>query len=455
MEMRKHKAIGLYLFFLRYFVWLCLLTVLWFFGLMFLLGAGIKSGCILPANDVENALKAVEKQAENDEKFDAEQIPFYCNYALFDENKRVLSGNMTKNELDEVQMLWKNSTAYTRKWYKSIEFAEGICVISYDMQPHFSSATLHKLLPHPQAFGIVLFFAGFLCIAVIMAVVFGRKLNRELEPILAATDAIKRQELQFSIRDTKIREFNRVLDSMKDISVALEDSLKEQFTLMENRKKQISAITHDIKTPLTIIKGNTEILQETALSSEEKELLSYIHAGTDKIETCLELLIEAAKAENAESSNCQRFKIADCIEEIGLLARAQCQTKDIVFMVNNTIDAEYFFGDKRRIIRAVSNILDNAVSYTKEHGRISLLIGGNEQKLTFIVEDSGRGFSNEALRCATQEFYTEQKERSGKHYGLGLFIAESVAKMHHGKLEIGNKSDGSGAVVKFSCRNLE
>lgn len=63
------------------------------------------------------------------------------------------------------------------------------------------------------------------------------------------------------------------------------------------------------------------------------------------------------------------------------------------------------------------------------------------------VEDFGTGFSTDALRHATEQFYTEKKERSEDHYGLGLYFADMVAKEHNGKLRVENKADGNGAEV--------
>ena len=72
--------------------------------------------------------------------------------------------------------------------------------------------------------------------------------------------------------------------------------------------------------------------------------------------------------------------------------------------------------------------------------------------LRFTITDSGKGFSFASLKNATQQFYTEQEERSGKHYGMGLFIAESVAKKHGGNLIIANKEEGCGAVVTLNVK---
>lgn len=447
MAIKKQKAIGLYRQFLKYLAFFCISTVLLFLTLYVILIIGINSGFILPANYAEQTVRQISEQIAIMEEFNESIIPFPCKYVLFNENSTVLSSNMNPKEIAKAQDVWINSAVYTNEWYMIIHREASTCIISYDMYPHFSSPALHKIIPNPEWCGIILFFVGFFTIAVGIAFAFGRKLKKELEPIMEATEAIKRQDLHFDVTATRIREFNTVLESIQDMSEALRDSLKQQWSLEQHRKMQISAITHDIKTPLTIIKGNTELLQESEISPDDMELLEYIHASSDKIEKYLGLLMAAAKTEKNDELKPEKFSVSACIEELELQAKAQCKAKNIMLITEKEALPELFFGDKELILRAVTNILDNAIEYTPASGEINFIICGNNNQLTFTVADSGKGFTEDSLRFATQEFYTERKERSDKHYGLGLFIAKSVTEKHNGKLLLANREGNCGAVV--------
>lgn len=453
MAIKKQKAIRLYWLFLKYLTVFCISTILLLVTLYAILLLGINSGAILPANYAEQAVRQIGEHIADMEEFDEAAIPFPCKYVLFDEYFHVLTSNMNLYEIEKAQDVMMNSTVYINEWYTMIHRKDSVCVISYDMYPHFSSPVLHKLLPNPQWCGIILFLVGFFAIAIVIALAFGRKLRQELEPIMEATASIKRQELHFDVHATRIQEFNTVLDSIQEMSTALEASLKQQWSLEQNRKMQISAITHDIKTPLTIIRGNTELLQESELCLEDKELLEYIQTSSDKIEKYLGLLIEATKAENGAVVKAELFSVGACIQELEVLAKSQCKAKNLVLMMHKETLPESFYGDKELIFRAVSNILENAIEYTPEHGEVEFIIAGTDEQLTFTVADNGAGFSEDSLRMATQEFYTERKERSGKHYGLGLFIAKTVAKRHNGELLLTNKADGLGAVVTLMIKS--
>lgn len=441
------KDTGLYKLFLRYLAAFFFITIIWFVILVAIFGVGLWSGFILPANYSEWAIEQMEEKIAQSEEFDEVLIPYPCTYVLVDRDGNILSSNMTEKESENVQEAVKNTNVYSKEQYLVIERKDSFCIVNYDMYVHFASPVLNKWIQYPELLAIILFFIGFLAIAVMIAVSFGRKLKKELVPIIEAADSIRKQELQLYFKATRIREFNTVLNSIKDMKEALEEALKRQWSMEQHRKMQISAITHDIKTPLTIIKGNTELLQESEISPENRELLQYINMSSDKIEKYLELLMEAARTENNDEFKKENFSVDECISEIEMQAKAHCKAKNITLITKKETLPELFFGDMELIIRAVSNILDNAVEYTPEQGEIEFIITGNEDKMTFTVIDSGKGFSEKNLNCATEQFYTECEERSGHHYGLGLFIAKSVAQKHNGELLIENRQDGSGAVV--------
>ncbi len=447
MEIKKKKTVSLYMLFLKYLAAFFLWTLLLFASLVVVFGICLWSGFILPANYGEWAVEQLEAQISENEIFDEEIIPFTCTYVLLNNKGNIISTDMT---LEEALRAKEGNMSYG-VYSKYIKCRDSVCIICYDMCAHFSSPVLHRWFPNPEIFVAIVFIIGFFLIAVVIAISFGKRLTKELEPIIEAANAIKNQQLQqnFNIRATKINEFNTVLDSIQDLSVALKASLKEQWNLEQHRKMQLSAITHDIKTPLTIIRGNTELLLETDISQENIELLQYIYKSSDRVERYLELLMETAKAENNQLFNPKSFLVSECVDEIKEQAKAGCTRKNILFISDVSIEPEnaVFCGDRELIIRAVSNIIDNAIEHTPLNEQLEFKVITNTKKLIFKVSDNGNGFSKNSLTYATKQFYTECEARAGKHYGLGLYIADSVAEKHSGKLLIENKKEGCGAEV--------
>lgn len=100
--------------------------------------------------------------------------------------------------------------------------------------------------------------------------------------------------------------------------------------------------------------------------------------------------------------------------------------------------------------RAIINVVSNAVDYSPEHGTIWFSVSAKDNKIRFTVTDSGKGFSPEDLRNATNQFYQGDFSRSSKlHYGMGLFIADSIVKQHGGTLVIANSSTTGGGMVSI------
>lgn len=452
MEIKSKKSIKLYMLFLRHLAVFTTLTILLIATIVLSFYYGMASGAILPANYAEQAIEQAKEDIQNSQPFVETVIPYPCTYALFDEDDNLVGGTMTNKEIVKSKdVLFKNSKTPVSR-YMLIQREDGYCIIQYDLQAHFTSPTLHELFPMPELLVILLFLVGFLSIACVIASRFGKKLNAELSPLITATDAIKQQELDFEVSPTHIQEFNTVLNSIDEMKRALGTSLKQQWNAEQNRKTQISALAHDIKTPLTIVKGNTELLLEAELSEADKELLEYIHASSHKIEQYLDLLMSAAKAESHVDFDPKSFSVSEFISEIKSEATALCLAKNITLTTDIRDLPETFYGDSVLLVSAFSNILANAIEYSPTHGNVTISISGREDMLRFTITDSGKGFSFASLKNATQQFYTEQEERSGKHYGMGLFIAESVAKKHGGNLIIANKEEGCGAVVTLNVK---
>lgn len=452
MGMKQTKAPSLFLFFLKYLIAFCtaclFVAAISLFGYFF----SISSGFILPANYAERQLQQAMEQIESSDPFDADLIPFTCTYALLDKNGNRIDGNMKPSSIEEGKAILSGKKNTGFDYYFLAERKDGYCLISYDVASHFASPTLHQIVPNPELLLIVLLIGGFILLTIVTAMLCGNKLKVQLAPLVAATNAIKEQELTFKVTPTKVKEFNAVLDSIEDMRVALKTSLERQWEEEQQRRTQMAALTHDIKTPLTIVKGNAELLLESELTGEPLELASTIHNSAENMEQYLALLMDTAIVDTPSTFTGEEFSLDLLIAELSTQTKALCLTKQLCFMLHRQDLPQTFYGDKTLIFRGLINILDNAAEYSPLGGEISLTVRYGDKTLDFIIEDQGKGFSAASLKQATKQFYTQQQERSGKHYGMGLFLAKSVAEQHGGTLTIANKSE-RGAIVTFTIRN--
>lgn len=455
MEIKHLKAPTLFSLFLKYLIAFCVsnLMVAAIFISLFLYA--LNSGFILPANYAQMQLTQSKEALESSQPFDEDLIPFTCTYALFDKDGRLLEGNMEKTDIEKAQTILSGNGQTAYKYFFFAEREDGYCFVQYDMLTHFASPRLHRIIGKPELLFIILFIACFILLTILTAMKFGKKLKTQLAPLIAATNAIKEQELTFQITPTKVKEFNAVLDSIEDMKVALKESLEHQWEEEQNRRTQMAALTHDIKTPLTLVKGNAELLMESELQKEPLELAKTIHHSSEKIEQYLALLMDTAIIDNLSAFTGEVFSIDDLITEISVQAKALCQPKQLDFTLLCKKTPDTFYGDKTLIFRGVMNILDNAAEHSPLQGKISFCVRRISHGLELIVTDEGKGFSAASLKQAANQFYTEQQERSGKHYGIGLYLAKSVAEKHGGMLTLSNHAEGGAVVTLTLCEMLK
>ena len=300
-------------------------------------------------------------------------------------------------------------------------------------------------------------------------------MRARLRILLEVAEKIRNQDLEFAEEHSGLREVNEILSSLYQMKKALKESLYRQWDVEKSRDEQIAALAHDIKTPLTVIRGNAELLAEGELAEDEQEYNRDILSSAAVMENYLQSLNELLMADRERASgeegdagendirrdddrekeiagiaadmvSCMEF--ADkLIEQARLLSSArQCPAA----FQRNDLHGKIRCNETQ-ILRAWSNILGNAMDYGPENGRIqiSLKMRKDEGKeyLAAAAADEGPGFSRQDLMHATEQFYQGDRSRNSKtHYGIGLHTAEKFVKRQGGKLVIEN-GEAMGARV--------
>ncbi|MEN6317083.1 MAG: HAMP domain-containing sensor histidine kinase [Clostridiaceae bacterium] len=293
---------------------------------------------------------------------------------------------------------------------------------------------------------------GYLCFAIflifLMAFLTSRKLRKRGQSILEVTEKIKAQDLDFEINPSGVKEIDQVLDSMDDMRLALKDALKAQWRLEQNRKVQISALAHDFKTPITVLKGNIDLLQVSQLNEASKEYIEDAKASLKQIETYLTQLLEMTNADRGYVVNKQKINLNEMLDEkVSILTRI-ADEKEITICTETGKEKIYISADLNLLERVFNNLISNALDYTPQKGTIKIILTTEESKAVIYISDSGCGFSRNAIKHGTEQFYMDDTSRGRKnHYGLGLYIADSIIKQHDGTLQLSNDELMGGAKV--------
>lgn len=216
----------------------------------------------------------------------------------------------------------------------------------------------------------------------------------------------------------------------------------------EHRKEQAAAIAHDIKTPLTVIRGNSELMAEVELLEDVREYNEYIRQSVAEIEGYLKELQKMLRSEVQEELQIAAFQAAEFAGRIVQAAEGIVSQKNIRFRLADEMESCQMLGDEEALYRAVMNIVANAVDFTPEGGAVCLEMKPEGDMCRITVTDEGRGFTEEELRHATERFYQGEKSRSAAgHYGMGLSIAAAFMRQQNGTLELANSEETGGGKV--------
>lgn len=406
-------------------------------------------GVVVPSNYTESLIRDSRQSIEEAPKITKEILPLGCEYAIYDKNGRYLSGSINQ---ENATMVWKqvkieNNTG-SLKHYALIEGKNEFCILQYYLLPQFKSSILRSKLPNPQYIWIISFAFTIIIEIILLSLLFGRKINKKLTLLKDVAIKIQEMDLDFNVKYSGVKEIDDVLSSLDNLKNELRNSLKEQWNIEQSKKEQISALAHDIKTPLTIIKGNSELLIDSN-NNEEKEYINFIAKSVKQIEDYIKTLIEISNTENSLTIQLSSVNSHEFVTSIYSQLKALANRKKITVDFLESDLPEKFNIDRLLLNRAIMNVISNAIEHCPDAGKIVFEVQIENINVSFKISDSGKGFSNKDIKFATKQFYMGDHSRAlNAHYGMGLYITQNIINQHNGSLNITNsKSSGGGEVT--------
>ncbi len=446
---KKEKGMSFSIFYLKYLLYLFITVAVVCATALFSLIGLVVSDMLYPADYAQEQAEAAQPKIEEAAFVSEDLIPDLCQYAVFDLDGNIVDKNIAKINLKAAWGAVSGKTSdYIGYYYKVIERESEYCVLQYKIVPQYKSATLRKYLCPPQTLIIVGTLFLILVSVVIIAIRFGCVLKKKMNPLVMITEKIQNQDLDFSIEKGNIKEINSILTAMDKMRDELRLSLENQWKAEQSRKEQISALAHDLKTPLTIIRGNAEILYDTNPTEEQVESINFIEESSLQMQSYIKMLIELAKDTDLYNPQFQMFSFLDFIEDIHTTARGLCSSKKITLNWDFRSKLQMFHADAGLLNRALGNVLSNAVENSPQGGRVNVKIFDEKGFIVFSISDNGKGFSKEAMKYATTQFYMNDASRNSKaHFGIGLYFTDVIIKLHGGQLVLENLEESLGAKV--------
>ncbi|OPJ59865.1 HAMP domain-containing sensor histidine kinase [Clostridium oryzae] len=332
--------------------------------------------------------------------------------------------------------------------YKIIDRNTGeIRISSKDYQ--FEKLTTYQNIIYSIAnIGNLIFPVLYVIIGVVFAAsVFYRvKLKEPIYILNESAIKVGKNDLDFFIDYKNNDEMGKLCDAFEKMRTELYRNNKAMWKMIDERKQLNAAAAHDLRTPITVIKGYTQYLQKNIpkgkISSEKLcETLSNVLAAANRLENYVDSVRDIERLEQVELAR-QYFLLSKLLKEAKeyLSVLAERFGKEIIFTyVHN--DMEVFI-DKQMLFRILENIATNGLRYAKFSIHIECFV--EKEFLYFQFIDDGKGLSQEELKSAYYPFYTD-KQRDD-HLGMGLAICKILCHKHGGELILANEK-GMGAKV--------
>lgn len=229
----------------------------------------------------------------------------------------------------------------------------------------------------------------------------------------------------------------------------LTESVNQNKQLIDSRKKAMHTITHELRTPLAAIHGYAELIQKNDTETKIDRYSEHIRQSSQRMLAMLNSLLDFFRLDNGKEQPISNpFRLQDITRTLKADFLNMAENKNLCLVVENNADV-VLTGDKNRILQIGNNLLSNAIKFT-EHGGISMTTDYNNGILTFVVEDTGTGMTEEEQQRIFIAFERLSNATAQDGFGLGLSVVKRVVDMLDGTIDLqSEKGKGSRFTVRL------
>ena len=410
-----------------------------------LLNVLINTGIVYPANYAEINSDTVKYEFLK-EDWNIDKIPFFYEYQLRD-NGEIIQNTIDERYNQEISEALQNGKASKDQIigsdvFKAFKNGNKDLIIKYKICAIPTNPNVYKIIRNFE----LVFYISMFCLWLIGFIYLISNLTRilrcEIRKISKANDSIEKLQLEFEREHSDYIEISGILDSIDSMARSLKASLEKQWNMQMTQREMIESITHDVRTPITLIKGNIELLkedQENVLERAEDAL-----NGVERLELFLKKLNEFSDLMQAPKEVVSREVLDEWIKIVTSICKLKGFSLSILSYDTSNIKL-----DKNTISIAIQNLVNNAIENSSVGSTIFIGFYDDIDDYTIVVRDQGDGFNNDILHDL-REKYVSTKMYDNNIHGLGLSIVTKILETNKGQLLLKNYDDqGNGAEVKM------
>ena len=274
------------------------------------------------------------------------------------------------------------------------------------------------------------------------------RITHTLDTLRQAADNLRQGDLDFEILSCPEQELDELSQSLEGVRQRLKAAAAAEAAAQEERGLLMANLSHDMRTPITAIKGYVEGIRDGIANTPEKQA-HYLDIVTSKTVVLEKLVRNMSDFSEYELGRMQyHFEFVDLapfLADLGEEYQMEVQSAGMTFTWDIPAGPFVVTADRNKIKRVLDNLLSNAIKYGKPGGAIDLTAEEYEKGLVIQLTDNGKGIGAEALRHVFDSFYRADAARSSAvpGSGLGLAICRSIVESHHGKIWL-TSEEGAG-----------
>ena len=283
-------------------------------------------------------------------------------------------------------------------------------------------------------------------LAALLILIFSVFLNKYiLKPIRSLvlyTKAIKE-------KDVKIGKHEKYLlrkDEVGQLSRSLNEMTEDLYKRINVAETFSSDLAHEIRNPLTSLKGASEVLENTSDNEKRKKLIRVISHDVERIERLItdysQMLKDEAALSRAKMTKIDLLSVISSVVE-DFNNDLLNSNKNIKISIDNSkLNGSKLnvLGVESKLEQIIANLLDNAVSFSPSNSNITVICNAKKKDAQLIIEDEGPGFNEKNIAKVFNRFYSNRPEKFGEHSGLGLNIVKNIIELHGGSIKASNQA---------------
>jgi signal transduction histidine kinase len=301
------------------------------------------------------------------------------------------------------------------------------------------------------------FVAAVIATNMFMSYEFSKRILSPIKSLKSAVSEISTGNLECEIVEEGDKEIKELCHDLEFMRIQLKDSINMKIKYDDNRKMLVSSISHDLKTPITSIKGYVEGILDGIANTPEKieSYLKTIYSKAEHVDVMIDDLLLYSKLDlNQLPFNFEKTDVVEylnyCLNETEPeLSKANIK----ISFINDLKQSKLVMLDRERMRRVIMNIIDNSRKYMdKPQGEIILNLRETNSSIIVEVKDNGRGIDSEDINKIFDRFYRADAARSGaKGSGLGLAIAKQIVEGHKGRIwAVSHGNEGTSIIISLT-----